>query len=71
MIGSILKTAAYARAPRTTFTVLHPKKALKLRKMRWDMRHAYAPRVAAVGALALALPLGYAIGRSGNGTEEG
>ena len=70
MIRSILKTAAYARAPRATFTVLHPRRALKLRKMRWDIRHAYAPRVAAVGAAALALPLGYVLGRSGNGTAD-
>ena len=71
MIGTIAKTYAYARAPRTTFTVLHPKKALKARKLRWDMRHAYAPRVAAVGAAAVALPLGYLLGRmNGNGGGE-
>lgn len=71
MIRSVLKTAAYTRAPRATFTVLHPKKALKIRKMRYDLRHAYAPRVAAAGALALALPLGYLLGRAGNGGGDG
>ncbi|NIP80406.1 MAG: hypothetical protein GWM90_14755 [Gemmatimonadetes bacterium] len=67
MIGTIAKTFAYTKAPRTTFFVLHPKKAVKLRKMRYDIRHAYAPRVAAAGALAVGLPLGYMLGRSTNG----
>ena len=67
MIGSIAKTVAYTRAPKTTFTVLHPKRAVRLRKMQYDLRHAYAPRVAALSAAALALPLGYMIGRIGNG----
>ncbi len=67
MIRSIAKTVAYSRAPRTTFSVLHPKRAVRLRKMQYDLRHAYAPRVAALGAVALALPLGYMIGRIGNG----
>jgi hypothetical protein len=63
MFGQVAKGYAYAKAPKTTFAVLHPQQAVKLRKMRRDMRHAYAPRVAAVGAFALALPLGYALGR--------
>ena len=73
MIGTIAKTYAYAKAPTTTFAVLHPRKALKARKLRWDIRHAYAPRVAAIGAFALALPVGYALGRlraNGHSTEE-
>jgi hypothetical protein len=68
MIRTLAKTYAYRKAPKTTFAVLHPKQAVKLRRLRWDIRHAYAPRVAALGALALAIPLGYAIGRKvGNG----
>lgn len=72
MIGTIARTYAYARAPRTTFTVLHPKKALKARFLKWDLRHGYAPRLAALGAVALALPLGYVLGRvtaNGDGDE--
>ncbi len=65
MIRSIAKTLAYSKAPRTTFAVLHPKKAVRLKKMNYDLRHAYAPRISALGAAALALPLGYLIGRSG------
>lgn len=63
MLGAMAKTYAYRKAPKTTFAVLHPKQAVKLRRLRRDMRHAYAPRVAALGALAIALPLGYAMGR--------
>lgn len=70
MMTSILKTAAYTRAPKTTFTVLHPRKALKIAKLRYDIRHAYAPRIAAIGAFALALPVGYLLGRRGNGRSE-
>lgn len=68
MIGKIARTYFYAKAPKTTFTVLHPRRAVRLRKLQWDMRHAYAPRVAALGAAVVALPLGLAIGRKiGNG----
>jgi hypothetical protein len=63
MMGAIAKTYAYKKAPKTTFAVLHPKQAVKLRRLRRDMKHAYAPRVAALGALAIALPLGYVMGR--------
>lgn len=73
MIRNAVKTYAYSKAPRTTFAVMHPREAVKLRKLRWDMRHAYAPRVAALGALAVALPLGFALGRwaaNGHAAEE-
>lgn len=72
MIRSIAKTVAYSKAPRTTFAVLHPKRAARLKKMRYDLRHAYAPRVTALGVAAVALPLGYLLGRGGsrsNGLE--
>ncbi len=64
MVRDLLKGYAYAKAPRTTFMVGHPVKSARLAKMRWDMRHALAPRFAAVGAVALALPLGLALGRA-------
>ena len=63
MIGTLLKLFAYSKAPRTTFTMLHPTKAVLFRKFQWDMRHAYAPRVTALGAAALALPVGLWLGR--------
>ena len=63
MIKHLLKVFAYSRAPRATFALSHPVKAARVAKMRFDMRHAYAPRVVAMGATALALPLGYLLGR--------
>lgn len=70
MIRTIAKTVAYSRAPRTTFSVLHPKKAVRMKKMKYDLRHAYAPRLAALGALALALPLGFLLGRTTSSNGE-
>ena len=64
MIGSILKVLAYRQAPRTTFAMLHPDAAFQMAKMRYDFHHAYAPRVAAVAAAAVALPLGIILGRA-------
>lgn len=63
MIGAIFKAIAYSKAPRTTFAMLHPGKAVRYRKFQWDMKNAYAPRVSALGAAALALPLGLWLGR--------
>lgn len=62
MIGTALKLIAYSKAPKTTFAVRHPVKAVRLKKMTWDMRHAYAPRVAAIGAAAVAIPIGLWLG---------
>lgn len=71
MIRSLAKMVAYNKAPRTTFAVMHPKQALKLRKFRKDMTQSTAPRIAAIGAAALALPLGMWLGRRGrNGTNQ-
>ncbi|HKJ93055.1 MAG TPA: hypothetical protein VJ957_07795 [Longimicrobiales bacterium] len=73
MIGALMKTYAYAKAPRTMFALRHPRAAGRLVKLRWDLKHATAPRVAAAGAAAgavvLALPLGLLLGRlsAGNG----
>ena len=64
MLGSILKVLAYRQAPRTTFAMLHPDAAFQLAKMRYDFHNAYAPRVAAVAAAAIALPLGILLGRA-------
>lgn len=63
MLGSILKGAAYTKAPRATFTVLHPRQAFEIAKLPYDLRHAYAPRLVALATLALALPAGVLLGR--------
>ena len=63
MLGTLLKGYAYTRNPKLTFTTLHPVKALQLRKMEYDLEHAYAPRLTAIAAAAVALPLGVWLGR--------
>jgi hypothetical protein len=70
MIRSLAKMVAYNKAPRTTFAVMHPKQAMRLRKFRKDLMHSTATRVAAIGAAALALPLGLWIGRRRNGGND-
>ena len=64
------KLWGYARAPRATAALTHPRLAARLLKTRWDLRHAYAPRIAALGTAAVALPLGLAIGRRLGGTPD-
>jgi hypothetical protein len=72
MVRSLAKMVAYNKAPRTTFAVLHPKDALKLRRLRRDMTTSPAPRIAAIGAAALALPIGLWLGRrTANGHTNG
>jgi hypothetical protein len=64
MIGKIIKGYAYIRAPRLTFSVLHPKNAARLAKTNWDLKHAWAPRLTGLAAVALALPIGFLLGRT-------
>ena len=63
MLGKILKFMAYSRAPKLTFTILHPKGAARLAKTRWDLKHAWAPRASGLAAAAIALPVGYLLAR--------
>jgi hypothetical protein len=63
MVGTLLKALAYYKAPRLTYTVRHPKNAARLAKTGWDLKHAWAPRATGIAAAAVALPLGYLIGR--------
>ena len=63
VLVALLKAVAYSRAPRLTFTLLHPKQAAQLKKLPFDLRTAYAPRIAAVVAAAVALPVGFVLGR--------
>jgi len=63
VLRSLAKAYAYSRAPRATFAVLHPEQAFQLRKLPYDLEHAYAPRLVAFVALALALPVGILVGR--------
>ena len=63
MLGSLIKMIAYSKAPKTTYAVLHPRNSARLAKTQWDLRHADAPRVSALAAVLIALPVGYVIGR--------
>ena len=63
MLGKILKIVAYSKAPKLAFTVLHPKTTARLAKTRWDLKHAWAPRLTGVAAAAMALPLGFMLAR--------
>ena len=63
MIGKAIKYYAIARSPKLAYSVLHPGKAVRIAKTGWDLKHAWAPRITGAAAVALALPLGYLIGK--------
>jgi hypothetical protein len=59
MLRSMAKVFAYSKAPKTTFAILHPREALRIRAMKkWLRKTAPAGRTAALGAAALAVPVG-------------
>jgi hypothetical protein len=66
MVGKLIKYYAIARVPRLAYSVSYPKQAARLAKTGWDLKHAWAPRITGVAALALALPVGYLLGRMGS-----
>jgi hypothetical protein len=63
MVGKILKYYAIARAPKLAYSASHPRKAARLGKAAWDLKHALAPRAVGIAALAVALPVGFMLGR--------
>jgi hypothetical protein len=63
MVGKLVKTIGYARAPRATFVLRHPVKAVQAYRLRRNLMKVTAPRIA-LGAAVLALPLGIALVRS-------
>ena len=67
MVGKLIKYYAISRAPRLAYSISYPKQAARLAKTGWDLRHAWAPRIAGVAGLAVALPLGYMLGRKRRG----
>jgi hypothetical protein len=71
MIRSLAKMVAYSRAPKTTFTLAHPRDAMKLRSIRRELRRSPLPKIAAIGAAVIALPIGIAIGRLSAGRSNG
>jgi hypothetical protein len=63
MVGDLVKMIGYARAPRASFVLRHPVKAVKAYRLRRNLMKVTGPRIA-LGAAALALPLGIALVRS-------
>jgi hypothetical protein len=63
MVGKVIKYYAIARAPKLAYPVFYPKNAARLVKTSWDLKHAWAPRLTAAAAVAIALPVGYMVGR--------
>lgn len=41
MLGRLLKLGAYAKSPKTTFSILHPRTALKLGAAMWVARKVF------------------------------
>jgi hypothetical protein len=64
MIRALIAGLAYAAAPKATFAVLHPRTAVELKKLPFDLRYAYAPRLTALAAAIVTLPLGVLLGRT-------
>jgi hypothetical protein len=65
MFGGVKRLARYSRRPKTTFFLRHPVKAIRIAKMRHDVKEAFQPKRVAIGlgAAALAVPVGLWIGR--------
>lgn len=69
MVRTLLKLFAYAQAPKTTFSLLHPVRAAQVAKTPFDLKTAYAPRLTAIATALVVAPLAYRLGkRAGEGT---
>ncbi len=68
MIGTIATVAGYARAPKTTFIVRHPVRAMEIMAVRRKVRHTVSSPafLAGVGAAALVVPVGLWLRRRAN-----
>ena len=64
MIRALITGLAYAVVPKATFAVLHPRAAVELKKLPFDLRYAYAPRLTALAVAMVTLPLGVLLGRA-------
>lgn len=69
MIGTLWKMYGYAKHPKLSFALRHPVPAIQVAKTPFDLRTAYAPRLAVVATAILVAPLAYRLGkRAGEGT---
>jgi hypothetical protein len=65
MFRGVKTLTRYSRRPKTTFFLRHPIKAVKVAKLRRDVKQVFQLRRVAMGlgATALAVPVGLWIGR--------
>ncbi len=64
MLGDIATAAGYVKAPRTTFVVRHPMKAMRMARVRHDIQENFTPARVALGlGILAAIPLGIWLGR--------
>ncbi len=64
MLGEIATMAGYVKAPRTTFVVKHPVRAMRMARVRRGIGSALTPGRLALGIGALAaIPFGIWLGR--------
>jgi hypothetical protein len=65
MLSGVKTLVRYSKRPKTTFFLRHPVKAIRVARVRHDLKEAFQPRRVAIGlgAAALAVPLGLWIGR--------
>ena len=63
MIGKMAKVVAYRNAPKLAASVLNPRASARIAHTKYDLKHGYAPRITAVGAALLAMPIGFLIGK--------
>ncbi len=59
MLGEIATVAGYVKAPKTTYVVKHPIRAMKMARVRRDIGDAFTPGRVALGlGLLAAIPAG-------------
>jgi len=64
MLGDIATVAGYVKAPRTTYVVKHPIRAMRMARVRRDIGQALTPGRVALGLGVLAaIPMGIWLGR--------
>ena len=64
MLGDIATVAGYVKAPRTTYVVKHPIRAMRMARVRRDIGQALTPGRVALGLGVLAaIPAGIWLGR--------
>ncbi len=64
MLGEIATVAGYVKAPKTTYVVKHPIRAMKMARVRRDLGDAFTPGRVALGlGLLVAIPAGIWLGR--------